>query len=222
VTDCGISAGSAVVQCNASSSAVFIRVWVHKNKNGALTTDSHTTVVDSVIVNGLTGGANVGKGPAFISGGDAFQIVVTGNLIYGHNSDGLFFSDIRSFGKAIVQSNIIAKNGGWGINVAVAGTSNFPNFVSRNFFYGNTSGVISNSYAIDSTNITVSVNPFNGNETNLLADTDYDFSLNSATTGGALIRNAGAPGSIASMPTAVGYRDGGPLNHQEALRGTMI
>lgn len=157
---------------------------------------------------------NGGVGLKIPDSGGAPDILlhIAKNTIVGNTSHGIQIGGADD-GHLLIEDNLITGNGGYGANFAAAQSGNSQVFLSKNFFYGNTSGEINNTsrYTQLIPNITLTADPI----TNAGAG---DYSPNNTAGGGAVVR-AGAPYQAFPGGTTTGYRDGGATQHQDSGGG---
>jgi hypothetical protein len=132
--------------------------------------------------------------------------VVINSVFYGNSSNGINISATNSADACFFLNNIFAKNGAYGLKSAAAWNSIPENY---NAFYSNTSGPILN-FPQGSHDITSALtsDPFTSAGTG-------DFSLNSTSGGGALLKAAGSFG-VFPLGATTGYLDIGAAQHQDS------
>jgi hypothetical protein len=219
VTGGTAAAGSAVLVNSGDQSVV--RCHLHDNACSAVRTGSTAGgVVEDCLIANNTGASSDGVQDN-VSGSGAF--LVLSNTIYGSGRDGIRKTG-RWWGGREYRNNILAANGGYGLNNADgAGTPALPQF-DGNAYWSNTSGA-RNNFDDTTTNpvngagpytnvldVTLTANPF----TNAAGG---DFTLNSTAGGGAGCRGAGTPGAFPGS-TVIGYPDLGAAQHQESVATT--
>jgi hypothetical protein len=112
----------------------------------------------------------------------------SGNTIVDNSGDGILIAvsaNARSFS---ILNNVIAFNGGYGINFADAGQDVNKMMVDFNAFYSNTSGARNNATA-GANDVTLSADPFTARGSD-------DYRLNNDAGGGAACKGAAFPGTF--------------------------
>lgn len=134
-------------------------------------------------------------------------------LAYNNGRDGVRFS--LPYGLNIgttVLNCILAKNVGYGLNMAVAATLRNTPATQNNAFWSN--GIAaSNNYVSPASDVLIAgVDPANDPFVNKAG---LNFALNATGGAGALLRAAGFIGTLPSLSTT-GYEDIGPFQHQDS------
>ena len=153
------------------------------------------------------------------------SLVIEGNTIYGSGRDGIRWAVANTpIIATVVNDNILASNGGWGMNSTTAAFAADPVW-DGNVYYNNTSGTRNNMDDTGGTNAINGVSPYTNtldivitNGSPFTNAAGGDFTLNNTTLRGALIRGHGVP---ATLPNATGtsYPDMGVFQHQDPASG---
>lgn len=185
--------------------------WIHQCTQSGIAVGGSGSACGNLITN-CTGATTDGIT------GDIYGAIIDGNTIYGMGRDGIRANAVvyDQHLVASIQNNILAKNGGFGLNFSVAGASPLraPR-IDYNAYYGNASGTVNNVNQ-GAHDVIVSINPFNSSDANLAAETAPDWGLNNTAAAGAALRGAGFPGNLTGLTTTTGYRDIGLFQHQDA------
>lgn len=204
---CGFTATTTATQCvNFSAGTGNNRMaycWVEGgasgvNGNGANSQDYYRTVFYGSAGVGLTAGSGTRS--------------IRGCVVYNNTSDGIKISGL-SLTLDLVD-NILASNGGWGINQASGANANI--YSAFNSYRTNTSGTITGLGDVpDLFAVTLSADPF-------VNAAGRDMTLAAASNGKAqggplwMVTPAGR-----GIPSAT-YNDPGAFQHQDAGGGTTI
>lgn len=205
-TNVEVASTTGATACINANGQKFSYCYIHNNSVGI--NDGSSTYDHCIISN------NTGYG---ISSNGFIQL--TNCLCYGNTGDGITLQSIYSpvLGTTI-KNNIFAKNGGYGINGsggAQPSLTKFPN-IDYNGFWSNTSGAMNNISNYGNSVLITGSSPTNDPFVN---DGSGNFALNSTAGAGALLQNAGFPGSVIGLGTTVGYEDIGPFRHQDPSGG---
>ena len=209
-----------VTACGGTTAAVSLTAvgnihdcWIHDNtKSGVNVTGGSDAVVGCLITN------NTGASSNGIVG--LLWGTFRGNTIYGNGRDGIRLGNTAASRGCFCSNNILAKNGGYGINVLTAlgggpAATTLSHF-HHNATWSNTSGAYNNMTAgVGDVNISgtdPTNDPFTAKATN-------DFTLNSTAGAGALLRSAGFPGTMPGLASFTGYNDIGVYRHQDPAGG---
>lgn len=201
-------AGASTAGVTLTASAQFVGCWIHDNTCVGITNSTTNSFLRLIycLISNCTGAGSDG----ILNSVEAAEYI--GNTIYANGRDGIRSSNSAGMAAVIALNNIFSSNGGFGFNISTASTYNSAASINYNGYYNNTSGA-TNNLTIGPNSATLSQNPF----TNAAGN---DFSLNTTAGGGAALRNAGFPGSIAGLPTPLGYNDIGVYRHQDATTVT--
>lgn len=188
---------------------------LHDNVNaGGIFCAGGAVVVDNILTN------NSGASSDGISVSGAH--FVSNNTIYKSGRHGINSGDAFWNGP-VMQGNILAENGGYGIvGASSAGLPADPEW-DGNAFYLNTSGTRNNMDDTGGTNALNAVAPYTNIYDVILSADPFtakgsnDFTLNNVVGGGAACRAAGLPRSWPGSSIA-GYPDMGAVQHQDVIR----
>lgn len=186
----------------ADGNFTLIDSWVHDNASyGIRNTGSSTTqIIRSVINNNVTAGLHF-TNPLILT-------IIDSTIAYnlGASTDGINFGTSGPTQHFSLVNSILYGNGRYNMNVTATGISGA---ILHNAWGG--AGTANMNNAIYSTGIapiTLGADPF-------VASGSGNFGLNTAATGGALLRSLGYPGTFPGG-TMVGYTSTGPIQHQNA------
>ena len=196
VTD--MKAGASVAIHAVNGSTTIVNSLIHDNPCLGIDIFSNNSFILWSLVYNNTGGSSDG---VKVRGLHAATIV--NNVFYGNGRDGIRLEG-DSNRQTLVQNNILAENGGYGIN-GVNGAGG-PWQGRNNAYHNNTSGARNNVSLPDDTDL--SGDPFTA------AGSD-DFSLNNTAGAGAACRAAGFPGVYPAGLTT-GFIDIGAAQHEDA------
>lgn len=205
VTGCGGTNGA--IDCSSVGGAKVARCYVHDNTQTGIAAVTNGSVVIGCIVANNTGASS--DGIVFIS-----NATIIGNLCYGNGRDGIRNTSANSWSSSIVHNNILAKNGGFGMNFTAASSSTvWPNglrWIGYNGFWSNTSGLFSSN--VTTPEGTVSISGTDPTNDPFVNKASYDWTLNNEPNAGALLRDLGWPPSWIQL-TMTSYPDMGPSQH---------
>lgn len=149
---------------------------------------------------------------------DAFQTAILSNLdlidhcvVYNVTRDAIRVSSIAA---PVQITNCIFSTAVNGINNTSGTTLRAGDFYNDSNFSYNLSGAAVVNLTAGPKSASLSVDPFT-------SASGHDFSINATANGGALIRAAGVPASIAGT-TSTGYPDGGAFQHQDSGGGGAV
>jgi hypothetical protein len=203
VTGCGGATDACAVHA-VTTNVIITKNNIHHNTTAGIKHGSNSQggVVTDNIIAFNSGGSSDGM----IS--EAYFMTITGNIFYQSGRDGLRLQRNYVSIQGEVTNNIIVSNAGYGIEMMSAPTSQLAIPVANyNFFYLNALGP-RNNYPPGTNDVTLTGDPF-------VDPTNGDFRLNNTAGAGAAVRAAGFPGTMPGGLT-VGYRDGGPIQHQDS------
>ncbi len=162
-------------------------------------TSSTTSIINSRLNN------NAAAGILVITSVLASTTLIGDNFSF-NTGDGVKFlgfgASSGTVGTAIFQNNILYSNGGYGANFP---TGTLPILTNNNNAYGANTPSARNNLPAGANDVTLGATPFTSSGSG-------DWSLNTTSNGGALLRGTGFPA----------YRDIGPLQHQDSATTTIV
>jgi hypothetical protein len=200
----GPNTGAAfAIELNGNSGIVY-QCAVHDNTGlGGLRLTSSCHAVANVI------GNNSGSNCDGINTVGVMAHVIS-NTIYGNGRDGIRKASAGRFGVEIVRNNIIAGNGGYGMNWNGSGALPAMWTTDGNFYYGNTSGARNNvddtgsAVAVDASGPYTNTKDVTGSGDPFVNGAGSDFSLNATAGAGAAARSAGHPQTWPGLTFSLG------------------
>jgi hypothetical protein len=212
----GVAGATAGIIVSHQASVTFCDI--HDNACPGISANDNLAAGFNLITNN-SGASSDGIISAF-----AYSTIVQ-NTIYGNGSDGIHLASANLGPGMIVRGNILAKNGGWGMNIATA------SFAARlqwdgNAYWSNTSGTQINGNAVtvgntgvapyvDSLDVVIS----GSDPTNdpFVSKGTGDFRLNNTAGAGKLLRGKAFPGLLPGNASR-GYLDFGCFQHVDVRR----
>lgn len=192
-----VTGGTAGIELFSSSVNWVINCWVHDNPKIGIGEDQQNVISGNLITNN-TGATSDG---VFMSTGSS---MVDDNTIYGNGGNGINSPSGFVGAATSIRNNILAKNGGFGINLSTNTRPDVAVF-HPNAYWSNTSGA-TNKLNTTAADVLISgTAPTNDPFTNAAGS---DWTLNNNAGAGALLRGTAEPGAVpGSVPT--GKRDFG-------------
>lgn len=215
ITGCGGTNG--VIVPGAAGFNILYN-WIHKNTKTAIYNPGALSI--AIVGNLITNNSGASTDGILFSYGD----FIAENTIYGNGRDG-----IRGTGNIydtsigiVITNNIIAKNGGFGINSPTSPAAPLANSrLNYNAYYSNTSGNYGN-LAAGNNDVQISTNPFNSSDANLASETSPDWGLNNTSGAGLSLRALAGPANPPGLINTTSYRDIGFPQHQDSGGGGIV
>jgi hypothetical protein len=198
--------GISATQCTYSYS--------HKNTTYGFATGNQTNIsfMNCISANNTTVGFSLG-----------YHCGAINCIAFANGSDGISASNLES---TTVLNNIVAANGGWGINMG-GGLTPYTRslMVDYNAYHNNVSGTITGGVPQGVHDVVITGGgantPFTASEATNKTEppVSNDYTLNNSNPGGAQCRAAGIAGVQPGILSAASYRDLGPFQHQDTGGG---
>lgn len=213
-TGTGISmTGSAagIEQCEVTTCAAGVisnqvaglikHCYIHDNTGPGAEVINYGTLVQGNIFDTNTGASTDGliMNAAYSAG----RCNIIDNVFYNNGRDGI--RNTGTYAGACISGNIFVSNTGFGLNTSAMSPVRTNVLIHHNAYYSNTGGARSGNNA-GTGDVTLSGDPFTNSASG-------DFTLNNTASAGAALRAAGFPGTFGA---GTGYRDIGPIQHQDA------
>lgn len=210
----GTSAATQGIGPSTNTAYLYYGNYVHDNACPGIILNASAEACDNLVVNN-TGASSDGIRVTSV------PITLLRNIVYGNGRHGINFTS-SFIQNQIVQDNILAGNGGYGMVIASsAGTPSRENF-DGNAYWNNTSGTRNNADDRGTTNPINGVAPYiNVFDVILTLDpfidkANGDFRLNTTVGGGANCRGFGVPRSWPGNTLTVSAPDMGAIQHLDS------
>jgi hypothetical protein len=197
---------------NCSATAWFIQscnLWLYGSKIRTTGADAIRYQSNKVIISVVKSVIASTTGKAIATPNNAAAVIyLIDSAIFAASSDGVQVNQGGSFPSFLMMENsIIYDTGGFGVNYDAV--QNGVKSLGRNNAFGDTTSGARNNVEAGVGEITLSADPFNNAASG-------DFTLNTTSGGGVLLRELGFPG-VSAIGT--GYADVGPLQHEDTGGG---